>query len=160
MNSLGVIETRGLVAAIQAVDAACKAAGVSCIGYRKVGSGLVSVCFEGEISAVYTAIERGIAVASATDHQAKSLVIARPERCVVEALSNLKGHPPRVESGQKPHAELPTVAEVAEVAEVTVCEETAEVSTDTETAMSVAEKEVQAPIVEVKSHGHKKGKKA
>ena len=157
MNSLGVIETRGLVAAIQAVDAACKAAGVSCIGYRKVGSGLVSVCFEWEISAVYTAIERGIAVASATDHQAKSLVIARPERCVVEALSNLKGHPPRVESGQKPHAELPTVAEVAEV---TVCEETAEVSTDTETAMPVAEKEVQAPIVEVKSHGHKKGKKA
>lgn len=157
MNSLGVIETRGLVAAIQAVDAACKAAGVSCIGYRKVGSGLVSVCFEGEISAVYTAIERGIAVASATDHQAKSLVIARPERCVVEALSNLKGHPPRVESGQKPHAELSTVAEVAEV---TVCEETAEVSTDTETAMPVAEKEVQAPIVEEKSHGHKKGKKA
>lgn len=157
MNSLGVIETRGLVAAIQAVDAACKAAGVTCIGYRKVGSGLVSVCFEGEISAVYTAIERGVAVASATDHQAKSLVIARPERCVVEALSNLKGHPPRVESGQKPHAELPTVAEVAEV---TVCEETAEVSTEAETAMPVSEKEVQVPIVEVKSHGHKKGKKA
>ena len=154
MNSLGVIETSGLVAAIQAVDAACKAAGVTCIGYRKVGSGLVTVCFDGEISAVYTAIERGIAVASATDHQAKSLVIARPERCVVEALSNLKGHPPRVESGQKPHAELPTVAEMA------VCEETAEVSTDTETAMPVPEKEVQAPIVEVKSHGHKKGKKA
>ena len=139
MNSLGVIETRGLVAAIQAVDAACKAAGVTCIGYRKVGSGLVTVCFD---------------VASATDHQAKSLVIARPERCVVEALSNLKGHPPRVESGQKPHAELPTVVEMA------VCEETAEVSTDTETAMPVPEKEVQAPIVEVKSHGHKKGKKA
>ena len=38
MNSLGVIETRGLVAAIQAVDAACKAAGVTCIDYRKVGS--------------------------------------------------------------------------------------------------------------------------
>lgn len=156
MNSLGVIETRGLVAAIQAVDAACKAAGVSCIGYRKVGSGLVSVCFEGEISAVYTAIERGIAVASATDHQAKSLVIARPERCVVEALSNLKGHPPRVESGQKPHAELPTVAEVAEV---TVCEETAEVSTDTETAMPVAEKEVQAPLWKRKATGIRKGKK-
>jgi microcompartment protein CcmL/EutN len=47
MKSLGVIETRGLVAAVQAVDAACKSAGVSCIGYRKVGSGLVSVCFEG-----------------------------------------------------------------------------------------------------------------
>ena len=47
MKSLGVIETRGLVTAIQAVDAACKAAGVTCIGYRKIGSGLVSVCFEG-----------------------------------------------------------------------------------------------------------------
>lgn len=90
MKSLGVIETQGLVAAIQAVDAACKSAGVTCIGYRKVGSGLVSVCFEGEISAIHTAIERGTAVAG----EARSLVIARPERCVVDALSNLKGNPP------------------------------------------------------------------
>ncbi|ASG63678.1 TPA: BMC domain-containing protein [Kluyvera ascorbata] len=95
MKSLGVIETRGLVAAVQAVDAACKAAGVACIGYRKVGSGLVSVCFEGEISAIHTAVERGVAVAKISDPQVTSLVIARPERCVVEALSNLKGHPPR-----------------------------------------------------------------
>ena len=79
MKSLGVIETRGWVAAIQAVDAACKAAGVTCIGYRKPGSGLVSVCFEGEISAIHTAIERGVAVAGA-EHTVKSLVIARPER--------------------------------------------------------------------------------
>ncbi|HEY4466503.1 MAG TPA: BMC domain-containing protein [Klebsiella sp.] len=98
MKSLGVIETRGLVAAIQAVDAACKSAGVSCIGYRKVGSGLVSVCFEGEISAIHTAIERGVAVAALIDPQVNSLVIARPERSVVEALSTLKGRPPRVGS--------------------------------------------------------------
>ncbi|USV58753.1 BMC domain-containing protein [Aeromonas encheleia] len=98
MKSLGVIETRGLVTAIQAVDAACKAAGVTCIGYRKVGSGLVSVCFEGEISAIHTAIERGVAVAAAIDEQVTSLVIARPERSVVDALSNLKGHPPRVKA--------------------------------------------------------------
>lgn len=93
MKSLGVIETQGLVAAIQAVDAACKSAGVTCIGYRKVGAGLVSVCFEGEISAIHTAIERGVAVAGAAD-RVSSLVIARPERCVVEALSNLNGNPP------------------------------------------------------------------
>ena len=96
MKSLGVIETRGLVAAIQAVDAACKAAGVTCIGYRKVGSGLVSVCFEGEISAIHTAIERGVAVAATIDKQVHSLVIARPEPSAVVALSNLKGYPPRV----------------------------------------------------------------
>lgn len=101
MKSLGVIETRGWVAAIQAVDAACKAAGVTCIGYRKPGSGLVSVCFEGEISAIHTAIERGVAVAGA-EHTLKSLVIARPERCVVEALSNLKGNPPREQKTAEP----------------------------------------------------------
>lgn len=95
MKSLGVIETRGLVAAIQAVDAACKAAGVSCIGYRKVGSGLVSVCFEGEISAIHTAIERGVAVAATIDQQVHSLVIARPEPSAVAALGSLKGYPPR-----------------------------------------------------------------
>ncbi|MFZ5378677.1 BMC domain-containing protein, partial [Aeromonas hydrophila] len=97
MKSLGVIETRGLVAAIQAVDAACKAAGVSCIGYRKVGSGLVSVCFEGEISAIHTAIERGVAVAATIDQQVHSLVIARPEPSAVAALGNLKGYPPRAQ---------------------------------------------------------------
>lgn len=91
MNSLGVIETRGFVAAIQATDAACKAAGVTCTGFRKTGSGLVSVCFEGEISAIHVAIERGVAVAG-EDNPVNSLVIARPERSVVEALSTLKGH--------------------------------------------------------------------
>lgn len=94
MKSLGVIETRGLVTAIQAVDAACKSAEVACIGYRKVGAGLVSVCFEGEISAIHTAIERGVDVAGGDQH-VRSLVIARPERSVVEALHSLKGQPTR-----------------------------------------------------------------
>lgn len=137
MKSLGVIETRGLVAAVQAVDAACKAAGVSCIGYRKVGSGLVSVCFEGEISAIHTAIERGVAVAGATDQQVKSLVIARPERCVVEALSNLKGHPPR---GPQPVG-APREAEP-------------------ETPTATAEPATPPAIVEDKHAANKKGKKA
>ena len=113
MKSLGVIETRGLVAAVQAVDAACKSAGVSCIGYRKVGSGLVSVCFEGEISAIHTAIERGVAVAALIDPQVKSLTIARPERSVVDALSTLKGRPPRAE------AAAPLEAAAAETREPT-----------------------------------------
>jgi len=108
MKSLGVIETRGLVAAIQAVDAACKAAGVTCIGYRKVGSGLVSVCFEGEISAIHTAIERGVAVASAANTQVHSLVIARPEHSVVEALSNLKGHPSQAKKPETVQTEVIT----------------------------------------------------
>ncbi|MDD9652487.1 BMC domain-containing protein [Klebsiella pasteurii] len=121
MKSLGVIETRGLVAAVQAVDAACKSAGVSCIGYRKVGSGLVSVCFEGEISAIHTAIERGVAVAALVDPQVKSLTIARPERSVVDALSTLKGRPPRAEAAAaaplEAEAVAPTAAETREPTE-------------------------------------------
>lgn len=146
MKSLGVIETRGWVAAIQAVDAACKAAGVTCIGYRKVGSGLVSVCFEGEISAIHAAIERGVAVVQASSLPVNSLVIARPERCIVEALSTLKGHPPRVQA--EPAAPTKPIEPVKPVIEPPV---------------DVAEPEVPAapgPVVEEKNAAHKKGKKA
>lgn len=135
MKSLGVIETRGWVAAIQAVDAACKAAGVTCIGYRKVGSGLVSVCFEGEISAIHTAIERGVAVVQASNLPVNSLVIARPERCIVEALSTLKGHPPREKV--RPAAPVEPVHEAA--------------------SEPVAPQET---VAEEKNAVHKKGKKA
>ncbi|MEW4517982.1 BMC domain-containing protein [Proteus vulgaris] len=91
MNSLGVIETRGLTAAIQAADAACKAANVEIIGYRKVGSGLVSICFQGEISAVRTAIDHGIDVVSQKELVIGSLVIARPEPSVITKLLTVKG---------------------------------------------------------------------
>ncbi|MEQ5349483.1 BMC domain-containing protein [Proteus sp. WDL240414] len=90
MNSLGVIETRGLTAAIQAADAACKAANVEIIGYRKVGSGLVSVCFQGEISAVKTAIDHGVDVVSQKELVIGSLVIARPELSVITKLLTVK----------------------------------------------------------------------
>lgn len=90
MKSLGVIETRGLTAAIQAADAACKAANVEIVGYRKVGSGLVSVCFQGEISAVKTAIDHGVEVVSQSELVIGSLVIARPEPSVITKLLTIK----------------------------------------------------------------------
>lgn len=90
MNSLGVIETRGLTAAIQAADAACKAANVEIIGYRKVGSGLVSICFQGEISAVRTAVDHGVDVVSQKELVIGSLVIARPEPSVITKLLTVK----------------------------------------------------------------------
>ncbi|NIY49065.1 BMC domain-containing protein [Cedecea colo] len=107
MKSLGVIETYGLVAAIQAVDAACKAADVTCTGYRKVGGGRVSVCFEGEISAIKTAIERGTKVAG-DEHSLSSVVIARPERSAVEKLTTLKGRSTRLAPIAAPAREVET----------------------------------------------------
>ncbi len=90
MQSLGVIETRGLTSAIQAADAACKAASVEIVGYRKIGSGLVSVYFQGEISAVRAAVDHGIEVIANQQLLVGSLVIARPEPCVITKLLAVK----------------------------------------------------------------------
>ncbi len=89
--SLGVIETYGLTAAINAADAACKSASVTVLGYKKIGSGLVSVFFEGEISAVKTAIDSGVAAIRQPEFIKGRLVIARPEKQVVALLTGLKG---------------------------------------------------------------------
>lgn len=86
--SLGVIETVGLTRAIQAADAACKAAGVNLTGYRKAGAGLVSVYFEGEISAVTAAVECGLDVIRHQAEDSMSLVMARPDNSVLAMLAN------------------------------------------------------------------------
>ncbi|CAI1624176.1 BMC domain-containing protein [Serratia fonticola] len=111
--SLGVIETYGLTAAIHAADAACKSAAVTVLGYKKIGSGLVSVFFAGEISAVKTAIDSGVAVIKQPAFIKGQLVIARPEKQVVALLTGLKGKeltPPAAKVPQEPPA---PVAEVA-----------------------------------------------
>ncbi|MCD9541063.1 BMC domain-containing protein [Photobacterium carnosum] len=85
--SLGVIETIGLTAAIHAADAACKAAGVHLTGYRKAGSGLVSVYFEGEISAVMVAVDSGVDAIRDSAELCMSLVMARPDTSVLTMLT-------------------------------------------------------------------------
>ncbi|MDO6500898.1 BMC domain-containing protein [Photobacterium sanguinicancri] len=85
--SLGVIETVGFTAAIHAADAACKAAGVSLAGYRKAGSGLVSVYFEGEISAVKAAVDSGLNAIREQSASNMALVMARPDSSVLAMLA-------------------------------------------------------------------------
>ena len=65
MEALGMVETRGLVAAIEAADAMVKAANVVLIGSEKIGSGLVSVMVRGDVGAVKAAVEAAIAVGKA-----------------------------------------------------------------------------------------------
>ncbi|EOV8086404.1 BMC domain-containing protein [Providencia sp. PROV032] len=124
MKSLGVIETRGLTSAIQAADAACKAASVEIVGYRKIGSGLVSVCFQGEISAVRTAVDHGIEVIASSQLLVGSLVIARPEESVISKLLTVKSKKGELEKSveakaeklvEKTVVEAKTEAPVAEV---------------------------------------------
>ena len=58
-EALGMVETRGLVAAIEAADAMCKAANVALVGTEKIGSGLVTVMVRGDVGAVKSAVEAG-----------------------------------------------------------------------------------------------------
>ena len=56
-DALGLIETKGLVACIEAADAMCKAANVELIGYENVGSGLVTAMVKGDVGAVCSSME-------------------------------------------------------------------------------------------------------
>ena len=59
-DALGLIETKGLVACIEAADAMCKAANVELIGYENVGSGLVTAMVKGDVGAVKAAVDSGV----------------------------------------------------------------------------------------------------
>ena len=80
MNSdaLGMIETKGLVGAIEAADAMVKAANVSLAGYEKIGSGLVTVMVRGDVGAVKAATDAGAAAARQVGEVVSIHVIPRP----------------------------------------------------------------------------------
>ena len=76
--AIGMIETRGLVALVQASDAALKAADVVYKGWKKVGSGLCSVYFAGDVAAVKAAVDAGAAAGRAIGEVVSVHVIPRP----------------------------------------------------------------------------------
>ena len=90
LEALGMVETRGLVAAIEAADAMVKAANVELIGTEKIGSGLVSVMVRGDVGAVKAATESGSAAASKLGELVAVHVIPRPHADVEKILPSLK----------------------------------------------------------------------
>lgn len=89
-EALGMIETRGLVAAIEAADAMVKAADVQLIGTEKIGSGLVSVMVRGDVGAVKSAVEAGANSASRLGELIATHVIPRPHEDVEKILPVLE----------------------------------------------------------------------
>jgi ethanolamine utilization protein EutM len=85
MSALGMIETRGLVAAIEAADAMVKAATVVLVGTEYVGGGLVTVVVRGDVGAVKAATDAGAASASRLGEVVSVHVIPRPHN-EVEAI--------------------------------------------------------------------------
>ena len=87
-EALGMVETRGLTAAIEAADQMCKAANVALVGTEKIGSGLVTVMVRGDV--VKAAVESGSAAASRLGELVATHVIPRPHTDVEKILPVLK----------------------------------------------------------------------
>lgn len=86
MKSLGIIETRGLTAAIEAADTMLKAADVRIVGTEKIGSGLVSVVIQGDVGAVKSAVEAGAENASRLGELVAVHVIPKPNADLIKML--------------------------------------------------------------------------
>ena len=78
MEALGMVETKGLVALVEASDAMLKAANVQLVGWEKVGSGLVTVFVVGDVAAVKAAVDAGASAASKIGEVVSVQVIPRP----------------------------------------------------------------------------------
>ncbi len=86
LQALGMIETKGLVGAIEAADAMVKAANVSLVKYEKVGGGLVTVMVRGDVGAVKAAVEAGAEAAQRIGELISMHVIPRPHDDVEKIL--------------------------------------------------------------------------
>jgi microcompartment protein CcmL/EutN len=90
MSAIGMIETRGLTASIEAADAMLKAADVELVGTEKIGSGLVTVIVKGEVGAVKAATESGQEAASRLGELVAVHVIPRPHTDIAKILPAIK----------------------------------------------------------------------
>ncbi len=77
-DALGMVETRGLIGAIEAADAMVKAANVTLVGREKIGSGLVTVMVRGDVGAVKAAVDAGATAARVVGEVVSVHVIPRP----------------------------------------------------------------------------------
>lgn len=88
-QALGMIETKGLVASIEAADAMVKAANVTLIGKEHVGGGLVTVMVRGDVGAVKASVDAGAASARAVGEVVSVHVIPRPHTDVEKILPHM-----------------------------------------------------------------------
>ncbi|MGC5324381.1 BMC domain-containing protein [Brevibacillus sp. SYSU BS000544] len=91
MAALGMVETKGLIGAIEAADAMVKAANVKLIGKVHVGGGLVTVMVRGDVGAVKASTDAGAAAAEKVGELLSVHVIPRPHSDIEHILPKLEG---------------------------------------------------------------------
>ena len=94
-EALGLVETKGLIALVEAADAMAKSANVQLEGYEQVGSGLVTVTVRGDVGAVTAAVDAGAAAARRVGEVISAHVIARPHPELENLLPKGHGKSPR-----------------------------------------------------------------
>lgn len=87
-DALGMIETKGLIGAVEAADAMVKAANVTLVGTEKIGSGLVTIMVRGDVGAVKAATDAGCTAAEKVGEVVSVHVIPRPHTDVEKVLIN------------------------------------------------------------------------
>ena len=97
LEALGMIETKGLVALVEASDALLKAANVTMLGWQKIGSGLITAFVVGDVAAVKAAVDAGAAAAGRVGEVVGIQVIPRPHEDTGKVLPG---------AGQKPAANV------------------------------------------------------
>ncbi|HEX5705231.1 MAG TPA: BMC domain-containing protein [Pyrinomonadaceae bacterium] len=85
-EALGLIECRGLVAMIEAADAAVKAANVTLVGWEKIDAGLVTAIVRGEVGAVKAAVDAGAAAGRRVGEVVSTHIIPRPHSNIDDAI--------------------------------------------------------------------------
>ncbi|MFT8209572.1 MAG: propanediol utilization system shell hexameric protein GrpH [Symbiopectobacterium sp.] len=90
-EALGMVETKGLVSAIEAADTMVKSANVTLVGYEKIGSGLVTVMVRGDVGGVKAATDAGSAAANKVGELVSVHVIPRPHTEVEKILPKALG---------------------------------------------------------------------
>lgn len=85
-QAIGLIETQGFTAVIEAIDTACKAANVEVIGKEKLGGGYITVLIQGDVAAVNAAVEAGKARVEGLGKLISAHVIPRPSRSIWKLL--------------------------------------------------------------------------
>lgn len=155
LAALGMIETRGLIGAIEAADAMVKSANVRLVGRGYSGGGLVTVVVRGDVGAVKAATDAGAAAAKRVGEMVSIHVIARPDRgtdMIVDSMSRNLGLP--AGEGASPAPGETTVLVVSEGEPVPLlgsAEPVTPVLADTasEAAISRTEEPIAAPVVQV-----------
>jgi ethanolamine utilization protein EutM len=90
LQALGLVETKGLVAAVQAADAMVKAANVRLVTKQQPGGGLISIIVQGDVGAVRAAVDAGAAAANKIGQVVSAHVISRPH----EGMEDILERPP------------------------------------------------------------------